>query len=648
MGAVDQFLADLLHKHMAAPRLLSCSDWADQYRIIAKGPERGQWRTERTPYLREPMNCTDPESPFQRVVMMFATQLGKSEVLYNAVLKRIHISPMDMMMVQPTLQDAKDHSSQRFTQTARVMPYVLSNIAETRSRDETNTLLTKELANGSATLFFSGANSARSLASKPLGFAACDEVDGYPNDVDGEGDPVGLIEERMSNFPNRKLLMCSTPTTRDASRIETEYLASDRRRYHLPCPHCGGLQHLEWGNDTDHGIKWLKTDAGIARPETAVYICKHCGAAIQEHHKTEMLENGVWIPENPGAGRGLVAGFHMNKLYSPLGWKSWPMLVDQWLKAREKSKAGDHSLLKTFINTSLAQTWEEDGDKIDQHYLSRRAEDYRLRMVPFGCYFLTAGVDVQGDRLEVRVKGYGRGEESWTIDRHIIYGDPAIGTDQHGSPWAALDEYLSQPISHESGSALPIQSVAIDSGGHHTQQVYNYTRTRSHRNVFAVKGQSQRGKPIIGKPSDININKRGEKIKGQKLWLVGTDTAKALIYGRMRMIEVGPGYCHYSKDLPPDEFEQLTAERLVTRYIKGHAVMEFVKPAGRRNEALDCEVYALAAAYQLGMNRWKDADWDRHQRQAEPERKPDAVQQQKIAQPSTGKIGFSQLVGRFK
>ena len=199
MGAVDQFLADLLHKHMAAPRLLSCSDWADQYRIIAKGPERGQWRTERTPYLREPMNCTDPESPFQRVVMMFATQLGKSEVLYNAVLKRIHISPMDMMMVQPTLQDAKDHSSQRFTQTARVMPYVLSNIAETRSRDETNTLLTKELANGSATLFFSGANSARSLASKPLGFAACDEVDGYPNDVDGDDLDLDRCEDRCRN-----------------------------------------------------------------------------------------------------------------------------------------------------------------------------------------------------------------------------------------------------------------------------------------------------------------------------------------------------------------------------------------------------------------------------------------------------------------
>jgi phage terminase large subunit GpA-like protein len=308
MGARDtfadpaEFVADILRRHLAVPPVMRCSDWADRFRRIAKGPEKGLWRTDRTPYLREPMNCMDPENPVQKVVMQFATQLGKSEVIYNSIFKRIHLSPMDMMMVQPTLQDAKDHSSQRFTQTAKLMPQVISRIAETRSRDETNTLFTKEIADGSATLFFSGANSARSLASKPLGFAACDEVDGYPLDVDGEGDPIGLVTERMSNFPNRKLLMCSTPTTKDFSTIEAEYLASDRRRYWVPCPHCLALQVLTWGADKEYGIKYLKTASGEPRPETAVYVCEHCGAAIENHHKTGMLADGRWIADQPKTG----------------------------------------------------------------------------------------------------------------------------------------------------------------------------------------------------------------------------------------------------------------------------------------------------------------------------------------------------------
>jgi phage terminase large subunit GpA-like protein len=620
MGARDtfadpaEFVADILRRHLAVPPVMRCSDWADKFRRIAKGPEKGLWRTDRTPYLREPMNCMDPENPVQKVVMQFATQLGKSEVIYNSIFKRIHLSPMDMMMVQPTLQDAKDHSSQRFTQTAKLMPQVISRIAETRSRDETNTLFTKEIADGSATLFFSGANSARSLASKPLGFAACDEVDGYPLDVDGEGDPIGLVTERMSNFPNRKLLMCSTPTTKDFSTIEAEYLASDRRRYWVPCPHCLALQVLTWGADKEYGIKYLKTAAGEPRPETAVYVCEHCGAAIENHHKTGMLADGRWIADQPGAQNGTVAGFHLSKLYSPVGWKSWEMLVRDWVSARDAAKNGDVSKLKRFVNTSLAETWEEQGDRANEHELRKRAADFPLRTVRGDMFVMTIGADVQGDRLEAYRWAWGRGMERQLVDREVIYGDPA-----QPEVWQRLTEYRRTPVLNVHGREVPLLATMIDSGGHHTQAVYSYCRAFQGERVHATKGQSQAGKAILGRPSAQDVNYRGEKAKrGVKLWPIGADTAKAEIYGRLRLGVPGPGYIHLTRELPAEVFEQLTAERLVTRYVKGHAKLEWVKPAGKRNEALDCAVLALAAAHWAGVDRWKEGDWKKYERRVQP------------------------------
>jgi phage terminase large subunit GpA-like protein len=624
MGAADiaplsaaALVAQVMRELLEPPRAMSCADWADEFRYIAKGPERGRWRTSRTPYLREPMDCTDPENPVQKVVMQFATQLGKSEVLYNAMFKRIHLDPVDMMMVQPTLQDSKDHSRQRFAPTARHMPTVAERLPDIRSRDETNTWQTKEIRGG-ATLFFAGANSARSLASKPLGFAECDEIDGYPLDVDGEGDPIALVWERMSNFPTRKLLLCSTPTLRDFSRIEAEYLASDRRRYWLPCPHCGEFQLLVWGADTEYGIKWLKTESGAARADTAVYVCRHNGCAIEERRKTQMLHDGQWRADLPGAQRGLVAGFHLNKLHSPNGWKSWAMLVEDWIKAQDAARAGDVSRLKTFVNTSLAETWEEQGDRVAAHELQRRAPDIPLGVVTWGLFVRTLGVDVQGDRIEAYDWAWGRGMQSQLVDRRVFYGDPSLSESQEGSPWAELTRYRRTPVLHASGRPVPLLSTFVDSGGHHTQQVYAYTRSHQHAHVHAIKGANIAGKAILGKPTDQDVNWRGNRIKrGVKLWPIGTDTAKAVIYGRLRLADAGPGYVNLSRHLSGEVFEQLTSERLVTRYIKGRARMEWVKPAGKRNEALDCAVYALAAAHYYEIDRWREGEWGKWERRVQ-------------------------------
>jgi phage terminase large subunit GpA-like protein len=626
-----ELVQDLMAQFFAPPPRVDVAEWAATYRHISKGPERGPWRNERTPYLVEPMQAASAHTPYERVVLWFATQLGKSEVLYNSVMQRIHTDPQDMMMVQPTLQDAQDHSSQRFLPTVMQTPAMTGKIAVRKSRDESTSWRSRSIQGG-FTMFFGGANSAASLASKPLGFVAADEVDKWPADVDNEGPPLGLVEERMSNFSRRKLLISSTCSIKGQSLIEREYLASDQRRYHVPCPHCNELQVLEWGAKTEYGLKWSKDDKGRALPETAHYVCKHCGAQIEEHHKVSMLAGGVWIAQFPGAGMGKRAGFWLNKLYSPLGWKSWASLVEEWQQAQDEHKKGNSSPLKKFLNSSLAETWEETGRGGDAKALAARAEDYPLGLVPRGGLMLTMGVDTQPDRLEARVWAFGRGEESWLMARHIIYGDPNLDEGTQGSPWTRLTEIRRTPIQHKSGAQMLIEATCIDTGGSNTHAVYAYCRAHQHAHVLAIKGSSLEKRPVIGKPSMIDINWRGKVMpRSVKLWPIGTDTAKDLLYGRMRVTQVGPGYVHTPKELvDTDEHEQMTAARLMPVVVKGRHAMRWITPKGTREEAGDCMVYAYAAACHLGIQTFRDASWARREAIFNP-REPDLFEQ--AAQP---------------
>lgn len=622
-----ELVGEMLAAYLAPPPRVSVAEWAGQFRKIAKGPERGQWRNERTPYLVEPMECASSFSLFEQVVLMFATQMGKSEVLYNALLQRIHTEPQDMMMVQPTLQDAQDHSSKRFLPTVLATPVLLGKVAVRKSRDESTSWRSRSIQ-GDFAVFFGGANSASSLASKPLGFALADEVDKWPADVDNEGPPLGLLEERMSNFSRRKLIVASTCTIKGASEIESRYLASDRRKYFVPCPHCSEPQVLVWGNDKDYGIKWLKTAGGAARPETAVYICMHCGAEIAEHHKTAMLAEGRWTPEAPGAARGKVAGFWLNKLYSPLGWRSWEELVDEWVAANEKYRTGDSGPLKKFKNNSLAETWEEKGIGADHQALAARAEPYELGVVPRHALMLTMGVDTQPDRLEARVWAFGRGEESWLVAHHIIYGDPNIDEGTEGSPWTRLTEIRRTPFLHASGSQMLIEASCVDTGGHNAHAVYSYCRNHAQAHVLAIKGASVYGKPVLGKPSMVDVNWRGRALpRGVKLWPIGTDTAKHLLYGRMRLTQAGPGYVHVPASLKgTDEFEQMTAAKLMPVTVQGKRLMRWITPSGKREEGGDCMVYAYAAACYLGVQNYRETSWARREQRYAPAN-PDLFQQ---------------------
>ena len=270
----------------------------------------------------------------------------------------------------------------------------------------------------------------------------------------------------------------------------------------------------------------------------------------------------------------------MSALYSP-----WTPLSDgarDFLEAKKQP-----ATLKVWVNTYLGETWEEQGEQIDEYDLANRAEDWDA--IPEDVLLLTAGVDVQDDRLEAEIVGWGRDEESWSIAYKTIHGDPPAP-----AVWRDLDEFLNQSFEHELGEDMIVRATCIDSGGHHTQAVYKYVAPREGKRIYAIKGVGGEGRPIIGKPSKNNIGKI-------KLFPVGVDTAKLLLFSRFRISEPGPGYCHFPVGREDEYFKQLAAEKIATRYHKGFAKREFVKTR-TRNEALDVRVYAMSALSLLNVN----------------------------------------------
>ncbi len=583
------------------------SEWADEYRLLNQtyAAEPGRWRTSRTPYLREIMDAFSPSSRCEFVTIMKGAQLGFTEILTNLIGNIIHRAPAPCMMVQPTLNLAKRYSKQRLSTMIQDMPVLKNLIADPRSRDSGNTTTSKAFDGG--VLFIAGANSASDLRSVPVRYLLLDEVDAYPFDVggveNGEGDPIELAINRTKTFARRKVLIGSTPTIKDVSRVEREYLKGDQRKYHVACKHCDSMQELHWKN-----IKWDKDENKIPRPETAFYMCDHCSGMITESDKLKMLQHGQWVATKPENNyRDTRRSYHISSLYSP--WESWASLVQKWLDAQE-----DPHLLKTFINTALGETWDEESNRIDMNDLRKRAEEYPLRTLPMGALIATCGVDVQDNRLEAVIWAWGKnGQESWAIDYQVFFGDPA-------SPklWSELDEWLMLELEHASGSSVKLSAVAIDTGGHHTQMVYDFCRLRKYRHVIAIKGQSTRNRPVVGRPTNQDITLKGKTIKGGvQLWPVGSDTAKGVWYGRFG-IEDGAGRVHFSTGFDDDFYSQLTSERKVTRYHKGHPKTEWVKPSHKRNEVLDCSVYALAAVYHLGMNKFSQKDWQHLEDIVEP------------------------------
>ena len=508
---------------------------------------------------------SDPS--IRQVVVMAGAQLGKSEALLNIIGYHIEHDPCPTLLMQPTVEMAQSFSKDRITSgLLNTTPSLRGKVKDPRARDSGNTTLHKTYPAGSLSLV--GANSPAGMASRPIRLVLFDEVDRYPVSAGEEGDPIALATKRALTFWNRKIVMVSTPTDKGSSRIEDAYEETDKRKYYVPCPHCNHEQVLEWKN-----VQWEGSD-----PKTAAYYCDECGVAWTDPDRHKAVSKGKWVATEEFDG---VAGFHISALYSP--WVSIIEAVDEFVKSKR-----DPMRLKTWVNTFLGETWEEQGERIDEYDLFERREDWPDD-VPEGVVVLTAGVDIQDDRVAFEILGTGSGHETWSIQYDEIYGDPSSA-----ELWQRLDEVLGQTFVHPIRGEMIIRSTCVDSGGHYTQQVYNYARQRAGKRVFAIKGIGGEGKPIAGKPSRNNIGKIN-------LFPVGTDTAKELIFARLKITDEGAGYCHFPFTHNEEYFRMLTSEKKVTKYYKGRPKREWVK-IRQRNEALDCRVYAMAALELMGLN----------------------------------------------
>lgn len=554
------------------------TEWANEYRFLSSvsSSEPGKWQTERTPYLQEIMDCLSPNHPCERVVFMKGAQIGGTECGNNWMGFIICNAPGPMLIVNPTTETAKRTSKMRIDPAIENCPVLREKIKSPRSRDSGNTMLIKEFPGG--ILILTGANSPIGLRSMPVRYLFLDEVDGFPDEAGAEGDPVDLAVQRTATFNNRKIFMVSTPTIKDASRIEQAFLEGDQRYFHVPCPHCGHYQVLRWRNV-------------IFDPKNlteAVYKCEKCGAIWHDYQKDQILKNGKWIATNPDGNPG-VASFHLSSLYSPHGWTSWTSIAREFLNSKD-----DPSRLQVWTNTKLAETWEDmAGQAIDPTSLMVRREKWGPEL-PKQVVILTCGVDVQDNRLELEIVGWGRGEESWSIDYHVLYGDPSTP-----ELWSQLDEILSRKYPHSKDVPdLPIAATCIDSGGHYTDYVINYCHARRLHGVFAIKGIGGIGKPIW--PATASKSYTTKK----PVYLIGVNDAKDILMRRLHLEDSsGAGVWHFPMDRESDWFEQVTNEVAVKKLSKGRLIREWVpRKNGVRTEGLDCRVYAYAALRGLVRN----------------------------------------------
>ncbi|HEY7825105.1 MAG TPA: phage terminase large subunit family protein, partial [Acidimicrobiia bacterium] len=464
----------------APPPDVRVSDWADEERRLSPeaSAEPGQWLTSRAEYQRGIMDAfSDPN--IETVVVMSSAQVGKTEVLNNVIGFHVSQDPSPMLVVQPTLDMAQTWSKDRLAPMLRDTPILQGLVKDPRARDSGNTTLHKIFPGGHITAC--GANSPSSLASRPVRIVLCDEVDRYPVSAGSEGDPVSLARKRATTFWNRKIGLFSTPTNKGNSRIETAFEESDKRFFHVPCLHCGHKQTLKWAQ-----VRWEPD-----HPESAGYACEDCGTLWTDAERVKSIRQGQWVAT---AESRRIAGFHISALYSP--WTSLESGVIEFLEAKKQP-----ATLRVWVNTYLGETWEEEGEAVDDYAIAEHREDWGDRL-PQEVLLLTAGVDVQDDRLELEIVGWGRDEESWSIDYRTIYGDPS-------SPqlWNDLDSLLAQRFEREDEREMMVRAVCIDSGGHHTNSVYQYVRPREGKRIFAIKGVGGEGKPLVGKPSRNNIGK---------------------------------------------------------------------------------------------------------------------------------------------
>jgi phage terminase large subunit GpA-like protein len=517
---------------------------------------------------------TDPT--VNEITVMGPTQLLKTELINNIVGYFISQDAAPMIVMQPSQSMAEAWSKDRLDKMIRDTPVLSELVKSKKSRDSDNTIYHKSFPGGHITVVWPTPSQ---VASRPVRIVLKDEVDKYESTK--EGDAASLIDERTATFWNALRVNVCSPTIKGNSRIEAKYLNSDQRKFFVDCPHCKHTQFMVWDN-----VKWINRDA-----KTAHYICPECTVAWTEKDRRKAISGGRYIATAPFNGH---AGFLVNKLASP--WETVQQLVQKWIDSQ-----GDIEKIKVFVNTQLAEVFEEEGESPDYIRLYERRERYDINTLPKGVTFLTAGCDVQKDRLEVSIYGWGRNRQSWLIDHRVLMGQ--THTDE---PWKQLDEILNESWAFVGQDRIQIRTIAVDSG-FNTQHVYNWARRHPSSRVMVIKG-NDKIPSFLGTPSAVDVNFAGKKINnGIQVWQVGTNKLKEELYSWLNLDGAGddgiypPGYCFFPQ-MDQEFFRQLTAEALITSKVSGKT-KTYWKKIYERNEALDCRNYARAAANRCGWDR---------------------------------------------
>ena len=544
---------------LTPPPSLSLSAFSENFLYLS--PESsalpGRFSFLRAEFQREVWDeLSNPTT--KKVVICAASQLLKTQAILSYIAYIIALDPGPILVVQPTGKMGESFSKDRVSTMLRDTPILKGKVKEARKRDSGNTVFHKTFPGGH--LSIAASNSPADLASRPIRYLFFDEVDRYV--ATREGDPVNIAHARTSTYFNAKEVLVSSPTDEETSRIWTEYKLSDQREFYVPCHHCGEFQTLKF--------QQVKFDTQTYKDIR--YECEHCNASWTNHEKNLNVRNGHWRKHNPESE---IAGFRINALYS--SFKTVEEIVQEFIAAKDYPDQ-----LKVFVNTRLAETWKNQSQGVADINFLQRLENYDEDTLPNKVGLITAGVDVQTDRLEMEVVGWGNADESWSIEYVVIFGDPTSS-----APWLQLEEYFTKKYKRLDGIQLGIGAICIDSG-HATQDVYNFTERYKGRNVYATKG--------IGGPRQLFPRKASKSKKGARVYLLGVDTGKEKFYQLLSKDQPGPGYCHFPYErIDPEYYEQLTAERYVLKYKFGKPYKEWILPTGRRNEALDCRVYAMAA-----------------------------------------------------
>jgi terminase, large subunit len=575
---------------------ISFTEWANKKFYLPKesSSEHGRYRTNRTPFVEEILFELSPMSKTEVCVAVKPTQLAGTTIGLIFLCGCVDLYPGPILFMQPTDSMARSFSKKKLAPTIKHIPSLKSKIREPKSRDSGNTILQKDFPGGS--MMLTGSNSGASYRAESIKYLILDDFDGFEIDIEGEGSPEELADRRTGTFSGRKIYINSTTTEKGISNIERAFEHSSQGFFHVPCPHCGFFQYLEWGGtDAGFGVKFTRDESG--QVVDCWYQCKCCHKRIDEHEKTWMFENGKYEHKYPNRK---TRGFRWNALYTPLGWvNSWAYIATKFLEANKERKEGNPSKYKTWLNSFMAEAYEEMGEQPEWVDLKARMEPYQPLSLPEPVKVLTAGVDVQHNRLAVSIYGWAKGEECW-----LIYHVEIVGDVMQQDVWDQLDLLINRPFQTQSGIDLHIVSAGVDAGdGQTTQSVRNYCRFRGPK-VFALKGQAQANKPVIGLPTKQDLTWKGEKIEdGVEIWPVGSDTAKNTLYARLKVVIPGPGMIHFYMGLDDEFFKQLTAEKLVTRFVKGYPVKEWHNVrANKRNESIDCFCYAYSAAVRAGVS----------------------------------------------